>query len=686
MEPIETVAMVGAGTMGSGVAQKAAQEGFQVQLIDRDKQSIDRGIGMISSTLDEAVKRRIMTPEKVQTVLNNVIPVIDTKNVDVGTDIVIEAVFEDFDVKSTVFEIIDKSCAEHTIIATNTSSLSVNKLSKSTNRPEKFIGLHFFYHPAKNRLVEIIPGNETSIETLERVEQFCKRIGKVPIICKDKPGFVVNRFFVPWLNEAVLILEDGLGTPEQIDKIARDVFEIGMGPFALMNATGLPIALHSSDYLAEQLETPRFRGASLLRKTVNSGNKWVIEETNEPSKNLEIIKNRLLGVTFLVAAQIVQENICKLEDVDCGAKVGLRWQKGPFELMNNFGIKESCQIVREYSVLAGKGLEIPVILENRTEEFDFELVEVKMQGSIARVKINRPDVMNALNEMVVKQLTNIVDDLNKNKDVTTIVFEGAGKAFIAGADVKFFVEKLKEDRFEDILKFTEAGHNLLNMIEKSSKTTIALTTGITYGGGLEFALSCDYRIGSKKTEFRFPETGIGIYPGLGGTQRMSRIVGVEVARWAILAGNKIDGEFSKQLGLIDEYSSETEIEQHVLKLAGFENSENKFRGKPLEVTQNIDTIIRFYGDNALSEILSGRTPVGFDAEDEFVVRQLKSLSRAAPIAIQMANQLINESVKTNLDGGLQLELDRLEKIFSTHDALEGLSALIESRRPTYENR
>ena len=123
MEPIETVAMVGAGTMGSGVAQKAAQEGFQVQLIDRDKQSIDRGIGMISSTLDEAVKRRIMTPEKVQTVLNNVIPVIDIKNVDVGTDIVIEAVFEDFNVKSTVFEIIDKSCAEHTIIATNTSSL-----------------------------------------------------------------------------------------------------------------------------------------------------------------------------------------------------------------------------------------------------------------------------------------------------------------------------------------------------------------------------------------------------------------------------------------------------------------------------------------------------------------------------------------------------------------------------------
>ncbi len=686
MEPIESVALVGAGTMGSGVAQKAAQEGFRVQLIDRDIQSTERGIQMISSTLGEAVERRIMTQEKVEEVLSNVIPVVNTENVDVATDIVIEAVFEDFEVKSSVFEAIDKSCAEHTVIATNTSSLSVNKLSKSTNRPDKFIGLHFFYHPAKNRLVEIIPGDETSSETLERVEQFCKRIGKVPIICKDKPGFVVNRFFVPWLNEAVLILEDGLGTPEQIDLIAKEVFEIGMGPFALMNATGLPIALHSSDYLSEQLNTPRFKGASLLRKTVNSGNKWVIEETGESTDNYEAIKNRLLGVTFLVAAQIVQENICKLEDVDCGAKVGLRWQKGPFELMNNLGIKESCQIVREYSAIAGKGLQIPVLLENRTEEFAFELVEVKMQGSIARVKINRPDVMNALNVTVVKQLTKIMEDLNHNKDVTTIVFEGAGKAFIAGADVKFFVEKLREDNFKRIYDFTESGHELLNLIEKSQKTTIALTTGITYGGGLEFALSCDYRIGSKKTEFRFPETGIGIYPGLGGTQRMSRIVGVEIARWAILAGNKINGEFSKQLGIIDEFSSETEVENCVLKLAGFEKSENKFRGKPFHITTEIETILRFYGDNALSEVLSGRTPVGFDAEDPFVVSQLKSLSRKAPIAIKMASQLINESTKTNLDAGLQLELDRLETIFSTKDALEGLSALVESRRPSYQNQ
>ena len=214
-------------------------------------------------------------------------------------------------------------------------------------------------------------------------------------------------------------------------------------------------------------------------------------------------------------------------------------------------------------------------------------VDTQINDGIATITINRPEAMNALNETVVNQLGIAVNAVNAIESVHTIVLDGAGIAFVAGADVKFFVDKLKQDSFEDIFTFTQAGHDLLNSIEKSNKITIALTTGITYGGGLEFALSCDYRIGSKKTEFRFPETGIGIYPGLGGTQRMSRMVGVEIARWAILAGNRIDGELSKKLGIIDEYSSETELENTILKLAGLEKSGTKFRGKPIEVTEKI---------------------------------------------------------------------------------------------------
>ena len=127
--------------------------------------------------------------------------------------------------------VLSSSCDEKTIIATNTSSLSVQELSSLSDRPDRFIGLHFFYHPAKNRLVEIIPSSSTSEETIQSVTQYCRAMGKVVILCKDRPGFVVNRFFVPWLNEACRLLDEGLGTPAQIDSTARECFGIGMGPF-----------------------------------------------------------------------------------------------------------------------------------------------------------------------------------------------------------------------------------------------------------------------------------------------------------------------------------------------------------------------------------------------------------------------------------------------------------------------
>ena len=264
MKPIETVAIIGAGNMGSGIAQKTAQEQFPVQMVDREEQWVERGQNTIATLLGEAVERRIFSEAQVEEIQNRITGVVGVENVAHDTDLVIEAVFEDFDVKSAVFNTLDAACGEDTILASNTSSLSVNALAEATARPDRFVGLHFFYHPAKNRLVEVIPSDTSSPETIERVVQYCKMLGKVVIVCKDRPGFVVNRFFVPWLNEACLLLEEGVATTAQIDAVACSAFDIGMGPFALMNLTGPPIALHSTNYLAEQLQTPRYTGAQNL--------------------------------------------------------------------------------------------------------------------------------------------------------------------------------------------------------------------------------------------------------------------------------------------------------------------------------------------------------------------------------------------------------------------------------------
>ena len=673
--------------MGSGIAQKSAQELYDVQMVDREAQWVERGQKIIADFLAEAIERRIFRPAEVDAIKSRVRSVVGTENVDPTTDLVIEAVFEDFDVKTAVFATLDEVCDEHTILASNTSSLSVNELAEATRRPDRFVGLHFFFHPAKNRLIEIIPAESTSAATLSAVEQYCKTMGKVVIVCKDRPGFVVNRFFVPWLNEACLLLDEGVGTMAQIDAVARDAFRIGLGPFALMNLTGPTIALHATDYLAEQLDTVRYTGAASLRELVSSGEMWQIgNETESSEEASRVIRERLLGQVFAVSAQIVEEDICSKEDVDRGAKVGLRWARGPFELANRLGVGEAVRMAEAYSDLAG--FELPEWFANLSAPMQFSLVDVVVEDGVATVRLNRPEAMNALNETLVAQLGAALDELNAREDVSTIILEGAGKAFVAGADVKFFVDKIRADAISDIYDFTAFGHEVLGKLENSDKITIALTTGLALGGGLELALACDYRIGTRRTQFRFPETSIGIYPGLGGTQRTPRICGIEAARFAILAGNFLDADSAAALGLLTHLVEASDVASMVDELVESGKPTDKYPAAPADSTHPTAAFaLAFYSNENMATLAAGECPEGFDAADKMVSRQLKSLSRTAPIALALASELLDGAVETgdDLDAGLALELAGLTELFGTADALEGLSALIESRRPTYQN-
>ena len=681
---VQSVAIIGAGNMGSGIAQKSATEGFSVQMVDREQQWVDKGHATIDKFLQEALERRIFRPEQAERIKSSITGVVGNENVSPDTDLVIEAVFEDFELKREIFSSLDSTCGKHTILATNTSSLSVNELAQQVGRKDRFVGMHWFYHPAKNRLVEIIPAETTSQETMDAVEQYCKTMGKVIIVCKDRPGFVVNRFFVPWINEACRLLEEGVGTAAQIDAVACREFRIGLGPFGLMNLTGPTIALHSSDYLSEQLSVPRFAGADNMRDLVEGGEMWDIGEDGDCDEDAaRRIKERLMGQAFAVCSQIVEEGICSMEDVDRGAKVGLRWTNGPFELANRIGVTEASRMAREYAELAG--LEIPEWFSGRAEPFEFSYVDVDVdQEGIATVLINRPEAMNALNVTVVEQLGEAIDDLNSREDVHTIVLEGAGKAFVAGADVKFFVDKIRSDSFDDIFDFTAHGHKVLNSIENSPKTTIALTTGLALGGGLELALSADYRVGTEKTMLRFPETSIGIYPGLGGSQRTPRICGIEAARFAVLAGNFMDAGAAKALGLITHLVDPSEVTSTIREISSTGKPEVKYPGSPADPSHPVAAMSQSFFSNAnMESLLSGQTPDGFDPEDRNVARQMKSLSRAAPVAVRIANDLLDAAIETNLESGLQLELDALSEIFGTKDAHEGLSALTENRRPDY---
>ena len=679
---IRDIAVIGSGNMGSGISQKSATEGFSVQMADREEKWVQRGHETIERKLNDAIERRIFNLEQTEEIKSRIEGVVGHENISKDTDLVIEAVFEDFELKKEIFSSLDSICGEKTILATNTSSLSVNELAQQVERKDRFVGLHWFFHPAQNRLIEIIPAETTSKETLEAVEQYCKTMGKVIIRSLDSPGFIVNRGFVPWLGEACRLLEEGVASAAQIDSIANTHYNIGLGPFGLMNLTGPAIAVHASNYLSEQLSTPRFAAPENMTAIAESGESWDIGDDSDcDEETSRLIRERLMGQTFCVAAQTVDEGVGSIEDVDRGAKVGLRWGKGPFELANHVGVTEAARMAQEYAQLAG--LDLPEWFSERTEPFEFNFVNVDSEDGIAVVTLNRPEALNALNVTVVEQLGEAIDDLNSREDVHTIVLEGAGKAFVAGADVKFFVDKIRSDSFDDIYDFTAHGHKVFNSIENSPKTTIALTTGLALGGGLELSLAADYRIGvPDKTMLRLPETSIGIYPALSGTQRTPRICGIEAARFAVLAGNFMDAGTAKALGLITHLVDPSEVTSTIREISSTGKPEVKYPGSPADPSHPVVAMSQALYSNAnMESLLSGQAPEGFDPEDRNVARQLKSLSRAAPVALRIANDLMDAALETDLESGLALELDALSEIFATKDAHEGLSALIEGRRP-----
>ncbi len=521
------IGVIGAGTMGSGIAQKIAQEGMEVVLVDKEEKFLERGMEKIKQTLDEGVKKRIFKQEDTEKILSLIHPTLSYEQLK-ECDLIIEAVYEDKKIKEDVFKKLDNLCEKKTIFATNTSSLSVNELSECVERKEKFIGMHFFYHPAKNRFLEIIPSRYTSNEIIAKCLTFSRIIGKVTVITKDSPGFVVNRFFVPFLNESVRILEEKIANIFTIEEVCKEILGIPMGPFELMNVTGVPIAYHAAKFLSEKLGD-FYKPAELLKEKTEKGQMCNIEGNLEQDKKEEV-KKRIMGAVFYVVLEMLDQNICKIEDIEKGAKVALRWRKGPFEMMNREGIQKVDEYVDE--IVKKYSLKKPESLKKQINIGPFKIRNVTglKKDGVGFIIISRPEALNALNEDVFKEMEEIFEKFKEDKEVQKIVIEGEGKAFAAGADIRFFLKNIESKNLDRIVEFTKYAQGVLNKIEKSEKPFICKLNGMALGGGSEIALASHTVISHPKAYFAFPETGIGIYPGLGGTQRLPRMIGKELAK------------------------------------------------------------------------------------------------------------------------------------------------------------
>ena len=678
---MKKVGIIGAGNMGSGIVQKTAQEGLSVVMMDIKPEFVEKGLDNIRTTLKEAVERKILRPEQADVVMSRVQGTTDlaaTKD----CDLVIEAVFEDMEVKKDLFSRLDEICEPKTIFATNTSSFSVEELAKATGRADRFVGLHFFYHPAKNRLLEIIPGPLTSPETVAACRQFSQLTGKTDILVKDAPGFAVNRFFVPWLNEATRILEDGLAGIATIDQAAMDELGIGMGPFKLMNVTGIPIAHHSCESLADQLG-PFYAPSAGLKAQFESGEMWSLDGEVE-KENLEKVADRLLGTVFYVATSLLNEGVTDMCDIDLGAKVGLRWRKGPFELMNRVGIHKAYKLVEEL-LKAWPDLSVPDHLSSqykKGEPWDIRYVKYSQDGDVGRVTISRPDAMNALNETIVKQIEEAFIEAGSAPQTRAIILDTAGKAFVAGADIGFFVKCVKEDRLDDNYKFTSYGQDVLMRIDKIEKLVVARMDGLALGGGLELALSADVIAATPKALMGFPETGIGIYPGLGGTQRTSRYVGKELAKYLIFTGRLISAEVALSIGLVDYVFAPEEIEPRILTLIADGKLVPKKGKDPDELPEEWRKIKGLFSDENIDAWLNGKY---LESADPLEAKTAKMIAGKAPIALRLVNEIIDTGYEMPLEEGVKQELVHLNEVFATADALTGLTS-VGKGRPAFEGR
>lgn len=263
--------VIGAGQMGSGIAQVAAQSGLEVVLHDLEEVRVQKGLRGIEKNLKRSVEKGRIAEEEMARVLGRIRTTTDLKEAAVQADIVVEAVVENLSVKQEVFRQLDEGCPEHTILASNTSSLPITEIAAVTKRPEKVIGMHFMNPVPVMKLVEVIRGLATADEVYVAVEALARKMGKTPVEVKDFPGFVSNRVLMPMINEAIYAVYEGVATPEAVDQVMKLGMNHPMGPLTLADFIGLDTCLYIMEILYEGFGDSKYRPCPLLRKYVKAG-------------------------------------------------------------------------------------------------------------------------------------------------------------------------------------------------------------------------------------------------------------------------------------------------------------------------------------------------------------------------------------------------------------------------------
>ncbi len=594
------VLIVGAGTMGSSLAQAYAQSGFSVGLVDVSDEILDRAKRVIDKELTAARKNGLFSDSQAAEIRGRIRTSTEYAEACRGKalKLAIETATENIEVKKRIFKQLDELCPPGVILATNSSSLDINILSRQTARPDKVVWMHFFYLPHKNRAGEYAGSETASRESVEAAAKYMKLAGKVatPILSSRKGG-AADVIFVSLLLEAARMVSEGLDIPS-IEAAGREAFGMPLGFLGLMDATGIPLGIYTmysfSD--ASNPDDALFRAYGnffsppecceiLLKKYQGAADKssvrWVSpEDAKRTAGDRELVarlKDRFRAVGFMTAAECVEAGVIGLDDVDRLCQNAFLWREGPFALMNRIGMAEVMRIVSERAELSRtQEINFPVprqlVSQAKKKEpwpLDLSPVVIRQEGDrkIARIMISNPRNANALDNRVFEDLKSAFRKANQGVGPQVIIFDSAPiKTFIAGANIPAFIHNIDHGNFQGIKDDTARWQDVIfHEMTGGGRPKIAIVDGAAFGGGVEvalaFALDPDSVVViTDRTAYSLPETKLGIFPGLRGTLTLPQVIykgtgdaelAVAYSRYLILSGGTASPRLIKHLGLAD---------------------------------------------------------------------------------------------------------------------------------------
>jgi enoyl-CoA hydratase/3-hydroxyacyl-CoA dehydrogenase len=671
---VKKAAVIGAGTMGHGIAELFAINGFSVNLMDEYPEALRKALESISTSLSKLVNKNRLSASEAQAILESRIQTfLSIKEAVVDADIVVEAVPESLELKRQVFEKLDSFASKAVVLATNTSNIRVSEIAESVSKPERVVGMHFFNPPVIMKLIEIVKTEKTGQEALETSCRVAERLGKIPVkVLKDTPGFIVNRVQAPETLLLCLIQDEGVASPEEVDALFYSQ-GLPMGAYELMDYVGLDVVCASLDYLGRTLHPDYLKCSSIRVKCSEKklGSKtgagfydWSkgrprIDSSKATSK---VTLLDFLSLEINEAVRLIEEGVVeKAEDIDTAMINGTNRPFGPIAVARslneddvrvrleqlshryNAAVFEPSKTIQEgklmeilkadsrpskprasRSTVAASDSKVDMSSSAVRNSWETLMVE-RVTSKVARITLNRPK-HNAVNQKMLDELSSIVDDLWWDTHISVILVGGNGDTFSSGADLtgSYYSTSLQ------FIEFARKGQRTFRKLTEIPKLTIAALKGYALGGGLELALACDLRVSTEDATLGFPEVTLGLVPGWGGTQRLAKLVGISRANYLVLTAERLTGKQAYEWGIVNTLFPKEEFDRLVVE----------------------------YAD--------------------------KLTNTVAPISLALAKRLVNKASEGASDIGLEAEAEAMGILFSTNDLKEGVQAFMQKRKPEFK--